>query len=676
MYHRLLCCLIVLIGLSAEAQASAAKINVRGKVTCKEKAIAGVVVALRGQKKQATTNDLGEYAIMNTGIAELPQIVPQSERINFCKGVLELSLRQASPIKVEIYDVKGSLVKKETSANAQAGIYRMNIAGISPASKLLVIHASIGSTKETYRYIPLQNGTYSANGPEAQNVIPVGKLAKITAVVDTLEAVKTGFDTKVILIGSLDTTVNIAIDSSGVDKGITVRLDQERQTIQGFGINACLMSGSIFPLNECFTLEGKDALGMSILRIGMETGGGLRGVPSGWEKARDTYGAKIIGSCWSAPAAWKDNNNENQGGHLLSSHYAEWAARIADFAKTNKLYAMSIANESDFASCASKGKPCTNDYASMVYTAREMVAFVKEAKKAFKSKAPDVKIIAPEASLWEHVWSTLSSTQKAAGYYNSSDPLGCGCWSNDINDAAELAKCAQKCINGDGYDYGHWLAKDTAAWNSFDILGVHEYEAQIAYPWPADVTNGKRTKEVWETEMSGVMWWPEMGPNLTIENGVAVARWIQSALTVGEASAWLYWWYGAPYYDSDDNEGLALIKGNSQKAKRYYTYGNYSRYIRPGQKVVNITGTDKLPAKVLLTASKDDAGKVVIVALNENASDQSIDIAISGGTAPASFTPIVTDKDNNWKEGTAVSVSGGVLKAALNKMSVTTFVSK
>jgi O-glycosyl hydrolase len=358
---------------------------------------------------------------------------------------------------------------------------------------------------------------------------------------------------------------------------------------------------------------------------------------------------------------------------LKKEYYAQWAERIAKYAKDNKLYAMSIANEADFASCETP--PCTNHYASMVYTAKEMVEFVKAARKAFDQHAPGVKMIAPEASLWIHVWSNLSPTAKDIGLYNSTDPLKCGCFSNVI-DSAAATKCAQKCNNGDGYDYGHWLAKDTEAWNAFDILGVHEYESQVAYPWPADVTGGKRTKEVWQTEMSGVMYWPEQGPSIHIENGVAVARWIQSALTIGEASAWLYWWYGAPYYQSDDNEGLALIKGNSQKAKRYYTYGNYSRYIRPGQKVVNISGTDKLPAKVLLTASKDDSGKVVIVAVNENTSEQSIDIAISGGAVPSSFTPIVTDKDNNWKELSVVTVSSGVLKAKLGKMSVTTFVSK
>jgi O-glycosyl hydrolase len=670
MYQRIVVCLCILAGLVFGDQV---KVNLKGTVSNQaKKPIANATVKLVKQNLTATTGADGTYKISNTSNL-LPLLLPQNQAISMEKDILEFSVPNRASVKLEIFDAKGELLKKELIQNASTGFYRFNVAEFSHATKLLVIKAAIGQEEATFRYLSSNTGKYMMNKVSKARS-EEARLMKIAAIDDTLKVTATNYLPQTIKITSYDTTYDITLDTAG--GGVTVQLAQERQTIQGFGINACLMTGSIFPLNECFTLEGKDALGMSILRIGMETGGGLRGVPTGWEKARDQYGAKIIGSCWSAPAAWKDNNNENQGGHLLTSHYTEWANRIADFAKTNKLYAMSIANESDFASCASKGKPCTNDYVSMVYTAKEMVAFVKEAKKAFKSKAPDVKIIAPEASLWEHVWSTLSSTQKSAGYYNSSDPLGCGCWSNDINDATELAKCAQKCMNGDGYDYGHWLAKDTAAWNSFDILGVHEYEAQMAYPWPADVTGGKRTKEVWQTEMSGVMWWPEMGPNLTIENGVAVARWIQSALTVGEASAWLYWWYGAPYYDSDDNEGLALIKGNSKKAKRYYTYGNFSRYIRPGQKVVNITGTDKLPAKVLLTASKDDAGKVVIVAINETTSDQSIDITISGGTVPSSFTPIVTDKDNDWKEGSAVSVSGGVLKAALVKMSVTTFVSK
>ena len=78
---------------------------------------------------------------------------------------------------------------------------------------------------------------------------------------------------------------------------------------------------------------------------------------------------------------------------------------------------------------------------------------------------------------------------------------------------------------------------------------------------------------------------------------------------------------------------------------------------------------------MLLTASKDDAGKVVIVAVNENTTAQTVEIAIAGGTAPTSFKSYVTNGSANWQEGTA-TIAGGVLTMELEKMSVTTFVSE
>lgn len=665
MRQSLLFLLLISMGLTVNAQT----VNLRGKVTNQAgKPISKAIVSLLIKGLKDTTDSDGAYQLATTGVS-VTSFRPQSRSITLNKGFLDFSLYNPSPVKLEIFDVNGALVKKEVIQNADAGFYHFNVADIAQTTKLLVVRLSIGQEKVMFRYIPLNDSKYIVSSSVDNTIAAGGKLAKIAAVLDTLKVTAANYKDVAIAISTYDTTIDVKADTVIVDNGTTVRLDQTRQTIQGFGINAALMpSGKTLPWDQLFSLQGTDALGLSILRIGMNTNGGLRDVPD-YSKAR-TLGAKIIGSCWSAQASWKDNNNENQGGHLYSKNYKNWADMIAKFAKAQNLYAMSIANESDFASCKSKGPPCTDDYASMVYTAKEMVEFVKVARKSFTEFAPDVKIIAPEASEWIHVWSNASATQKDAGFYNSSDPLNCGCFSNELVETG----CAQKCINGDGYAYGRWMAKDTAAWNSFDILGVHEYDSQKAYPWPADVTNGVRTKEVWQTEMSGVKYWPEQGPNATIENGVAVARWIQSALTIGEASAWCYWWYEAYY--QNDNEGLAIIQGNSGKAKRYYTMGNYSRYIRPGQKVVNITGTDKLPNKVLLTASKDDDGKVVIVAVNEATSEQTVSINIAGGTVPASFTPYVTDGSKNWSEGTAVSVTGGVLSAKLDKMSVTTFVSK
>src|SRR5262245_325379 len=251
------------------------------------------------------------------------------------------------------------------------------------------------------------------------------------------------------------------------------------------------------------------------------------------------------------------------GGHLLTSCYDSWSTTIANFAGSNGLYAMSIGNEPDFASCGS-AEPCNGNYDTTVFTANEMVAWVKVAGPKLQAKG--VKVIAPEASEWIHNWSNTSATGSVPGNKNSSDPLRCGCFGTSTS-------CAATCTSGGGYDYGHWLAKDAAAWAAFDIMGVHEYDTQVAYPWPSDVNGGKPNKEVWQTEMSGVKWWPEQGTgsgssltgSATIENGVAVAGWIHSALVDGDASAWLYWWYQPLASTTNDNEGLILQNGGDTK---------------------------------------------------------------------------------------------------------------
>jgi len=484
---------------------------------------------------------------------------------------------------------------------------------------------------------------------------------------------------------AVTTTEGTSSTTGGVEPDVlTVQLGDVRQIIRGFGLNGTITDGAALPWNQLYTLEGENALGLSILRIGMDENGGHRAVASGWETVK-SLGARVIGSCWSAPGTWKSNGITTNGGYLKTEFYEQWATMIAEYARDNGLYAMSIGNETDFASCAGSTcqPPLTVEYESMTYTGKQLTDFIKVAGPIFDSIAPDVKVIAPEASLWIHVWSNLSPTGVGVegGGYLSSDPHNCECFSNTIDPTVE-ATCAAHCLNGangelssGGYDYGHWLASDDAAWAAFDIMGVHEYESQVGYAWPADVRGGVKDKEIWQTEMSGVLHWPEQGPSKDIKNGVAVARWIHSALAVGEASAWLYWWY-KDYYNGD-NEGLALLQNdsaNATPAKRYFTMGNFSRYIRPDVfHMVKVAGP--APDKVLVSAYLGDDGKVVIVAINETNAAVDVPIAITGGTAPTMMVPYVTSEAANWAEGDPVAVADSSLPAALPAMSVTTFVS-
>jgi glucuronoarabinoxylan endo-1,4-beta-xylanase len=391
-----------------------------------------------------------------------------------------------------------------------------------------------------------------------------------------------------------------------------------------------------------------------------------------------SYGAKVIGTVLSAPANCKTNNNVERGGHLCNSTtstgacsivcYDTWATAVANFANNNGLYAISAGNEPDFASCGSIiGPPCNSDYASMVYSAKEMVSFVKVLKPKLNT---GVKLISPETAEWIHLWSNTSATGSlVSDHPNSSDPLKCMCFGNSPTPPTD---CIAACQTGNGYDYGHWLAKDSVAWGAIDILGTHEYDTQKAEPWPSDVNGGTRNKEIWMTEMSGLKYWPEEGPSNTISNGVAVAGWIHSALVVGEASAWLWFSYQAI---SDANEGL-VAQGSTVLTKRASTLGNYSKFVRPGYVMVDVTGNSN--TDLLLSAFNGPDGTVVVVAINKGAADTSMPITIAGGTAPrpTSCTPNVTSSDADLRDGAALTVTGGTFTASLPGTSVTTFVCK
>jgi glucuronoarabinoxylan endo-1,4-beta-xylanase len=103
--------------------------------------------------------------------------------------------------------------------------------------------------------------------------------------------------------------------------------------------------------------------------------------------------------------------------------------------------------------------------------------------------------------------------------------------------------------------------------------------------------------------------------------------------------------------------------------------GNYSKFVRPGYVAVGVVGNDS--ADVLLSAYKSaDGATVAIVAINKGSAAASPKIGFAGGTAPTSCTPTVTSATENLKDGTAVTVTDGVLTASLASKTVTTYVCK
>jgi glucuronoarabinoxylan endo-1,4-beta-xylanase len=430
--------------------------------------------------------------------------------------------------------------------------------------------------------------------------------------------------------------------ATGVDGGsgapwptVTVYLDRTHQTMAGFGITST-WAPALSDADADALFDPKLGIGLTILRVGMSSSGEpmSSNIYSDIKKAVARGVGTFIATVYSAPAKCRDTATGSTSGHLLASCYDTWATTMAAFPDKVKqntgadLLAMSVQNEPDY---------LANDSGStMLYAPAEVAAFVKVLGPKLKALNPPIKLIAPEATEWNRLWTNRSVPGAA-------DPL--------------LGN----------YDYGHVLAKDAGAWAQVDLVGAQMYESQAAELWPSDV--GER-KPVWMTEVCGVTGWPEAGPSSDINNGIVVARWIHDALTTGEASAWLWFWYKAN--GADDNEGLLLKDGTD--TKRHYTLGNFSRFIRPGYARLATSGD--APAAVLLSAYSGKDGSAVIVAINQGTTPVDIDLVFSGGAAPASLTPWVTSADDNLSAKTAVSPAGGSFVVALPELSVTTFVGK
>ena len=401
--------------------------------------------------------------------------------------------------------------------------------------------------------------------------------------------------------------------ASGTD--IVVNLAQNEQTMDGFGVSNAYQSTALSDAQADQFFDKDKGIGLSIFRLGIKPDGTSWGPIADAAKAA-ARGAIVWAAPWTPPADCKDNGSLDNGGHLKTSCYDSWSNTLAAFPAKAKqsgvtVMGISVQNESDN----------TTQYESCIYSGAEMVNFIKVLGPKLKALNPPVKLLSPESTRWEHLWS------------------------------------------GD-YNYGTLILADPAASAAVDIIATHMYETQVAVAPPSGVS-----QPIWQTEMSGVMGYPEEGPSADIQNGIVVAGWIHDAITVGHASAWHAWWITSL---NMDNEGLLLNGGGT--TKRLYTLGNFSKFIRPGYKRVTVSGT--MPTGVKLTAyANPNDGTVVIVAINTGTSAVAAPIFLSG-SAPCSMTPWVTSASDDLAMKAAVPVSGAHLSPMLAAQSVTTFVGK
>lgn len=173
--------------------------------------------------------------------------------------------------------------------------------------------------------------------------------------------------------------------------------------------------------------------------------------------------------------------------------------------------------------------------------------------------------------------------------------------------------------------------------------------------------------EYWQTEYSllgnGYKAVHSGGSSRTLspmECGISLARIIHNDLVEADCSGWQWWTTFEKDASSGNEERFALIRyslntqrtdGIYRPTKLLYALGNFSRFIRPGMKRVDVTRSDEMSAvdaianQMVSAYINEEKQELVIVAINTSEHSRSVRMNVSGlseNLGITHFTPYIT----------------------------------
>lgn len=412
----------------------------------------------------------------------------------------------------------------------------------------------------------------------------------------------------------------------------TLNSSIEYQEIDGFGVSqsADIYADQLYEHNKRdeimdLLFSDENGIGLSILRS--EVGSGLNMPtihpdintwdftayePEQWvmHEAKNRGVETFMSTVWSPPAWMKTNNRITRGGKLKREYYGEYAQYLAEYAKGyNQYHDINI----DAISIANEPEYAAS-WQSNLWSGEDFRLFVRDyLKPTFERENLDTKIIVGEEGTF---------TDKRL------KPI---------------------------YD-------DQQALDSVDIIGTHYYHGK-PYVFEQAKDNGKK---VWLTETSETIL-----SDTGFKDGVKWSKNIHDTLTKADANAFIFW-LGAAY--KNNNESLIRLtdQDNYIDAKRLYSMGNYSKFIKPGFKRIDIT--ENPTGNLYLSAYKnEDSGEVVIVAVNNGQNNESIDLKFDDVTLQK-LTPYFTNDKYNLEESSDIMVNDGSVRLNVSGYTTATFV--
>lgn len=191
-------------------------------------------------------------------------------------------------------------------------------------------------------------------------------------------------------------------------------------------------------------------------------------------------------------------------------------------------------------------------------------------------------------------------------------------------------------------------------------------------------------KNLWMSEFDG------KGTADSNAGAMGAGLWLAEHITADcnemQASAWILWQIidshvCAAGYNGKKDSGMPDINGGFWGtavadhdrntivlSKKYYAFGQYTRYIRPGMLMLDTTGNT-------MAAYDPDAQQLVITVYNTAGSTAQLQYDLSEFTGSFSNAKIIrTSQSENWADAGTAAFSGRKLNAALVPNSITTYI--
>mgnify|MGYP000966764295 FL=1 len=443
---------------------------------------------------------------------------------------------------------------------------------------------------------------------------------------------------------------------------VKIRPEQMYQMIEGFGTSLAWWANIVGGwtsykkndlLDELFSVE--NGIGLNIVRYNI--GGGENP-----EHNHMRVGADIPGF-QPSPGVWDWSADANQRG-VLQEAMNRGANRVEAFSNAPP-YWMTYSN------CAAGATLGENNLQDERYDdfADYLVEVLKHFRDCWNIEFDTLSIFNEPISIWWH------SKNNQEGCHFDRDKQ------NSIIQKVKSRMATAGLVTGISAPEEYSVDDTISSFNSYDSM-TKSYVCQInTHSYSGSKRTNLRNLAV---EYDKKLWMSETGAGDSshnhelIDTALSLANLIRRDLKELQPSAWVYW---QAVEDEDraiehnHNWGLVHAKFTGEEeyyiTKQYYAMGNYSKYIRPGSKII---GLDDLENRTLV-AYDDSTGRLVLVITNDTTSDLSMTYDLgSFSSITGSVAVYRTSATENLKRQSDIAVTNKTFSVTAKAQSITTYV--